>query len=239
MMKMVEMIGKREGIGDLLAEGSARAAAKIGKGAEQYAMVIKNQELPMHDPRGKVGLGIGYAVSPTGADHMHNMHDPEFARVNPTMAALGILEPLPADDLSADKVRMFRYLVSWQHFKNCASWCMFIPYDPNAMSEMVNAATGWHTSAYELMKVGERAVALSRLFNAREGMTAKDDRLPDRLHTGVSTGPVAGKGIDRKTFQAALDNYYAICGLDPVTGGPTEGTLLELDMGWAVPQLKA
>jgi len=116
---------------------------------------------------------------------------------------------------------------------------MFIPYDPNAMSEMVNAATGWKTSAFELMKVGERAVALSRLFNAREGMTAKDDRLPDRLHTGVSTGPVAGKGIDRKTFQAALDNYYAMCGLDPVTGGPTEGKLLELDMGWAVPQLKA
>ncbi len=191
----------------------------------------------MHDPRGKVGLGIGYAVSPTGADHMHNMHDPEFARVNPTMSALGILEPLPADDLGPAKVRMFRYLVNWQHFKNCAIWCMFVPYDPNRMSELVNAATGWSTSAWELMKVGERALVLARLFNAREGLTTKDDRLPERLHSGVSTGPQAGKGVDKAAFEKALSNYYAMCGLDAKTGGPTAAKLHELDLGWAVAQL--
>ncbi len=237
MMKMVGMIGRREGLGDILAEGAHRAAKKIGKGAEKFAMVIKGQELPMHDPRGKVGLGIGYAVSPTGADHMHNMHDPEFARVNSTMSALGILEPSPADDLSPTKVRMFRYLVNWAHFKNCASWCMFVPYDPNGMSELVNAATGWKTSAWELMKVGERAMVLARLFNAREGLTTKDDRLPERLYSGVSTGPQAGKGMDRAAFQEALNNYYAMCGLDAKTGGPTAATLHELDRGWAVAEL--
>ncbi len=200
-------------------------------------MQIKGQELPMHDPRGKVGLGIGYATSPTGADHMHNMHDPEFARVNPTMSALGILEPLPALELGPAKVRMFHYLVNWQHFKNCAIWCMFVPYDPNAMSNLVNAATGWNTSAWELMKVGERAVALARLFNAREGLTAADDRLPDRLYTGVSTGPQAGKGVDREAFAEALKTLYEMSGWDSITGAPTTAKLHELDMSWAVDEI--
>jgi aldehyde:ferredoxin oxidoreductase len=237
MMKMAEMIGRREGLGDTLAEGVKRAAEKLGKGADQYAMQIKGQELPMHDPRGKVGLGIGYATSPTGADHMHNMHDPEFARVNPTMSALGILEPVPALELGPAKVRMFRYLVNWQHFKNCAIWCMFVPYDPNAMSNLVNAATGWSTSAWELMKVGERALALARLFNAREGLTPADDRLPERLHTGVSTGPQAGKGVDREAFAEALKTLYGMSGWDPATGAPTAAKLHELDMSWAVAEI--
>jgi len=238
MMKMVEMIGRREGLGDVLAEGVMRAAEKIGGDARKYAMHIKGQELPMHDPRGKVGLGIGYAISPTGADHMHNIHDPEFARVNPTMSALGILEPLDPHDLGPAKVRAFQYLVNWQHFKNCAITCMFLPYDPNRMSELVSAATGWNTNAWELLKVGERAHALARLFNAREGFTATDDRLPDRLHTGVSTGPQAGRGIDQEAMQQALRTYYRMSGWDEVHGAPTAAKLAELDLAWAIPELE-
>jgi aldehyde:ferredoxin oxidoreductase len=75
VVKMVDMIGRREGIGDLLAEGTKRAAEKLGKGAEQYAVQTKGQEYPMHEPRYKRGLAIGYAVSPTGADHCHSLHD--------------------------------------------------------------------------------------------------------------------------------------------------------------------
>ena len=238
MTRMVEMIGRREGLGDVLAEGVKRAAEKFGGGAGRYAMHIKGQELPMHDPRGKVGLGIGYATSPTGADHMHNVHDPEFARVNAVMTALGILEPLDPLDLGPAKVRAFSYLVNWQHFKNSAVVCMFVPYDPNRMSELVSAATGWNTNAWELMKVGERALALSRLFNAREGLTARDDALPDRLHKGVSTGPRAGKGIDRKAMQQALRTYYQMAGWDSRSAAPTAAKLAELDLSWAVPELE-
>ncbi len=81
MVRMVEMIGLREGIGDLLAEGSMRAAKRIGGGAERLAIHVKGQEVPMHEPRLKKALGLGYAISPTGADHNHNFHDtPDWTR---------------------------------------------------------------------------------------------------------------------------------------------------------------
>lgn len=237
MMKMVEMIGKREGLGDLLAEGVKRAAAKLGKGAMQYAMHIKGQELPMHDPRGKVGMGIGYATSPTGADHMHNIHDTDCERVNSTMRALGIQEGLPATELNPAKVRMFQYLTNWQHFKNCALICMFVPFNPVRINELVSGATGWNTSVWELMKVGERALALARAFNAREGFTAKDDVLPQRLFTGVSSGPRKDKGIDREAMRQALHTYYRMSGWDAEQAAPTPEKLHELDLGWVVEEL--
>ena len=79
MVKMVEKIMKREGLGDLLAEGSMRAARQIGRGAEQFAMHVKGQELPMHEPRGKAMQSLSFAVSPTGADHIEAPHDPVIA----------------------------------------------------------------------------------------------------------------------------------------------------------------
>ena len=63
---MVHLIGKREGIGELLGEGVKRAAEQLGQGAERFALHVKGQELPMHDPRGKKGLALAYALSPTG-----------------------------------------------------------------------------------------------------------------------------------------------------------------------------
>lgn len=237
MMKMVEMIAKREGIGDVLAEGVKRAAEKFGAGAAEYAMQIKGQELPMHDPRGKVGLGIGYATSPTGADHMHNMHDTELVRVNPTMRELGLLNSIPPTELSPAKVRMFRYMVNLQHFRNSALLCAFMPYRPQQLVDLVSGATGWNTSVWEIMKVGERALALARLFNAREGFTSVDDDLPERLYTGVSAGPLKDKGIDKEAMQQAIRTYYEMAGWDPERGAPTAAKLHELDLSWAVAEL--
>ena len=88
MVQMVEMIASREGFGDLLAEGAARAAKKIGRGAEQFAMHVKGQEFPMHEPRFKQGMGLGYAVSPTGADHCHSIHDTGFEKDTSTCERL-------------------------------------------------------------------------------------------------------------------------------------------------------
>ena len=237
MMKMVEMIAKREGIGDVLAEGAKRAAEKFGKGAIEYAMQIKGQELPMHDPRGKVGLGIGYATSATGADHMHNMHDTDFIRVNPTMRALGLQDSLPPTELSPAKIRMFQYLTNLQHFRNSALICMFMPYSPHQLAELVSGATGWNTSVWEIMKAGERALALMRAFNAREGFTAKDDYLPERLYKEFSTGPLKGKGIDKKAMQQAIQTYYEMSGWDSEGAVPTAAKLHELDLSWVVDEL--
>ena len=240
MMTMVEMIAKREGLGDILAEGTKRAAEKIGHGAIKYAMQIKGQELPMHEPRGKIGLGLGYATSPTGADHCHNIHDTMFATEGPALEglkALGIQEPLSPLDLSPAKVRMFQYVSNWQHFGNCATICMFLPFNHSQIMQLVNGATGWNTSVFELMKVGERALALARVFNAREGYTAKDDILPERFYEAFNSGPLKDKEIGRATMQQALQTYYKMAGWDPERAVPTAEKLQELDLGWVVEEL--
>jgi len=240
MMTMVEMIAKREGLGDILAEGVKRAAEKIGHGATEYAMQIKGQELPMHDPRGKVGLGIGYATSPTGADHCHNIHDTMFAVEGlflDRLKELGIQEPLSPLELSPAKVRMFQYVVNWEHFRNCAVICLLLRFSPSHFVELVNGATGWNTSVFELMKVGERALALARVFNAREGYSAKDDIIPERFYEAFNSGPLKDKEIGRETMHQALQTYYKMAGWDPERAVPTREKLQELDLGWVVEEL--
>ena len=240
MMDMVEMIGKREGLGDILAEGTRRAAEKIGHGATEYAIEVKGQEVPLHDPRGKAGTGLGYATSPTGAEHVSNILDFIFASEGPALDSLkplGIQEPLSPLDLSPAKVRMFQYMVNWSHFKNCAAVCVFPPLGYNHMLQLVEGATGWNTSLWELMKVGERALVLARLFNAREGFTSKDDILPNRFYQPYDNGPLKGVAMSQEAMQQALQTYYKMSGWDPRTGAPTAEKLHELDLSWAVEEL--
>ncbi|MHC1578181.1 MAG: aldehyde ferredoxin oxidoreductase family protein, partial [Dehalococcoidia bacterium] len=101
MLDTISKIARKEGIGNLLAEGVARAAERIGGEAEEFALHVKKQEVPMHEPRWKQGMGLGYAVSPTGADHVHNIHDNQFAAYGAGLEMVkpfGILEPLPMAD---------------------------------------------------------------------------------------------------------------------------------------------
>jgi len=241
MMTMAEMIAKREGLGDILAEGTKRAAEKIGHGAIEYAMQIKGQELPMHEPRGKVGLGIGYAISPTGADHVHNIHDTGYAVEGPGiegLKALGIQEPLPPLELSPAKVRMFQCVSNWAHFQNSAVICMFPPFNYSHHVQLVNGATGWNTTVFELMKVGERALALARVFNAREGYTDKDDIIPERFYQAFNSGPLKDKKIGKETMNQAIQTYYRMAGWDPERAVPTKEKLQELDLEWVVEELE-
>ena len=232
MVKMVEMIAKREGIGDLLAEGSMRAAEKIGKGASEFAMHVKGQEFPMHEPRYKQGMGMGYAVSPTGADHMVSIHDTGLVRSPGALLRLGVLNGLPANDLGPGKVRMFMYQQHWNSFGNCAGLCVFLPYSFDQRAEIVEAITGWDVTTWELMKVGERSTTMARAFNVREGFTKADDNLPKRIHKAFPTGPIAGIGIGEEKLSEAISIYYDMMGWDRETGVPTRGKLQELDIEW-------
>ena len=233
MVQLVEMIAKREGIGGVLAEGVARAAKVFGKGSENFAQHIKNQEIPMHEPRLKMGMGVGYAISPTGADHNQNIHDSMYVkRVSSQLKAMGIFEPLPAHDLSPAKVRMLVYGSLWQHVLNCLVFCNFVPVTPQQIVDLVSNITGWNTTVWELMKVGERCINMSRLFNVREGMKRDDDKLPRRFLTPFSSGPLEGIGIDQEKLTGAIDAYYAMVGWDK-DGIPTLGKLQELGIAWA------
>jgi aldehyde:ferredoxin oxidoreductase len=241
MLKGIEWIAFRKNrLGDLLAEGVKSAAAKIGKGSEKFALHVKGQELPMHDPRGKTGQGLSFAVSPTGADHIEAPHDTPFAAPGPMMgriALLGLLEPIGARDFGPKKVRNYTYLQFVWSLYNSLGVCNFaagpvwaLPL--NKLVEVVNAVTGWETSLWELLKVGERTVTMARVFNIREGFGRKDDTLPDRLFEPLESGPLQGIGIDRKEFQEALTMFYEAMGWDSKEGVPTKGKLAELNLFW-------
>jgi aldehyde:ferredoxin oxidoreductase len=236
VVEMVHKIGRREGIGELLGEGVKRAAAKLGKGAERFALHVKGQELPMHDPRGKKGLSLAYALSPTGADHMEAPHDPLYAGFHPQghpMGVLGLIEPLDPLHLDARKVRAFYETQKVWSAYNSVGMCDFVGAPLNAlelqpMVDYLNAVTGWNMSLYELMKVGERNNTLARLFNVREGFTPEDDILPQRLHEGIGNGALKGERVDPDEFFAARRTYYEMAGWDPQTGRPTAAKLAEL-----------
>ena len=171
MIEAIRRIIHRQDIGDLLAQGSYRAALAIGGNALDYTVQIKGQEVAMHDPRTKYGHGLGIATSPTGADHMNSMHDTAYASIVGVSALqpLGILEPLPVNDLSLAKVRMVRQSIVWRATYQLTGICMFHSWSPQQVAEMITAATGWNTSVMELWLAAERAYDMARAFNAREG----------------------------------------------------------------------
>jgi len=233
---LVEQIAHRQGFGDLLAEGSLRAAKRIGRGTERYAMQVKGQEVPpAYDPRSRFALGLGYATSPTGADHQHNIRDHYYepGRDIQSVQSLGILEPLPRDYLGPEKVRLAKYHIDWQVFWNCLGLCFFMNYDDKErMRDIIQDVTGWNSSVFELMKVGERALAMARAFNYREGFTAEDDVAHWRFSTPLKSGPNEGAKVPAEDMAQALDLYYEMRGWDKETGAPTAGKLHELGIGW-------
>jgi aldehyde:ferredoxin oxidoreductase len=231
MVKLIELIARREGIGDLLAEGVARAAQKIGKGATEFAMHVKGLEIPMHEPRVKAALGLGYMVNPHGADHCTNLHDTSYSepgaffdRIKP----LGILEPLPADDLGPRKVSLFRDSRFLSIALDSLGLCSFLPYNPEQVAKILSATTGWQTSVVELMRVAERTLTMARLFNLREGFSVDDDRLPSRFFQPKRNGALSTKFYDLKALEKARSYYYTIMGWDAKTGIPTPEKLQEL-----------
>ncbi len=215
MVQLVELMGKREGLGRLLGEGSRRAAQSIGRGSEALAMQAKGLEFPMHEPRVKYTLGLGYAVSPTGADHNHNFHDSDYtneegiAQVRP----FGILEPLPFDDMGPAKVRLAALEICWSTLNNVLGMCGFVYmlFDRPRIAAVVKAVTGWDTSLYELLKAGERAYTMARAFNARDGFDRRHDTLPQRFQIEpLHTGKAPGEGEMVRTLDRFLDEYYQL-----------------------------
>jgi aldehyde:ferredoxin oxidoreductase len=240
---MLNMIAAREGLGGVLGEGVKRAAAAIGRGSEAFALHVKGLEIPMHEPRGKMNVGLGYATSESGADHMVALHDTMFGP-NPkssglmSFAPVGVFPPLEPKSITPDKVRLFYYGEQWWSALKALSTCFFCIEPRGALPmdryvEAVRAITGWNTSLFEIMKVGERATALARLFNTREGLGPADDTLPQRYFSPMSGGPLDGVAIPKEEFQAAVKMLYSMRGWDPETGRPTPGKLHELGIPWA------
>lgn len=242
MLKLLEMTARREGFGDLLAEGSARLATRWKVAGADFCLCVKGQELPMHDPRIKVGVGMSFALCTAGANHMNAPHDPSFVDPNSfafqSVTALGIHRPMPATQISNDKVRGFVILERFWKVLDSLGLCVFgfaprgvMPLD--TLVACIRAATGWEVSWYDLMQAAERSSMLARAFNSRENFSVKDDRLPARLFDPKPNGPGAGTSIfSEEEFNAAVAKYYTIIGCDPHTGRPSFGKLLEMNLEW-------
>ncbi|WP_156271540.1 aldehyde ferredoxin oxidoreductase C-terminal domain-containing protein [Neomoorella glycerini] len=245
---LVTMIATREGLGYLLAEGSFRAAQRIGKGAADLVMAVKGSEIPAHMPQFKPAVGIIYAVNPFGADHQSSEHDPVLTLPPDSveaqrLAQIGAWQSYDNSwDLDAEKVR-FAFLTQCFYsitdilclyqFAWGPSWQL---YGPEDLLTLCRSGLGWETSLTELMQTGERRLNMMRYFNAREGFGKEQDGLPQRFFAPMPDGPSMGISINKEKFKEALDQYYRLAGWDPVSGNLTAAKLQELSLGWLLPE---
>lgn len=242
---IAESIARREGLGDLLAEGSARASATLGPQAQKLAMTCKGKEIPPHEPRNKPGLALAYGAGPIGPDYCVVEHDwdysPDgFSYIIDKSRAFGILERTVEVSLDARKVRQVVMLHRfWSGALESLLFDLFAVaparYMPPTMIEtLIRGITGWDFSLLELMMIGERRIVLMQEFNRREGLTKTDDRLPDRFYDEpISEGKYQGAVLSRSEYEKALGLYYAMSGFDS-EGWPTEAKLVELELDWVL-----
>jgi len=241
LLDIIPLIAEKKGIGRILAEGVERASNIIGPESSKYAMHVKGQEIPMHEPKIKAGLGIGYAVSPTGADHCHNLHDTMYEGSSDfdvkNVKSLGFLDAIPAKELSGRKVRLVYYVVGLYTFVDCAVLCKFVPWSYIDIETLMRFTTGWNYTTWETLKTGHRASTLARCFNTREGFTSLDDKLPERIFESFTKGPAKDVVYDKTTFLEARELYYNMMGWNE-KGIPTLACLYELGIEWVKDFLK-
>ncbi|MCL6560970.1 MAG: aldehyde ferredoxin oxidoreductase C-terminal domain-containing protein, partial [Firmicutes bacterium] len=204
----------------------------------------KGQEIPMHDPRVKSGVGLQYALAVNGADHWFAQHDPFFTSVDsPGVKAasmLGLSEPVEALDLSCKKVRHVLYTSFLNSAYDLLGVCVFgfIARSVTPLDKLLNAVeavTGWETSWWEILKAGERALAMAKTYNARQGLTIANDSLPEKFFKPFNGGPQDGKpGLDPEAFKEAIQAFYEMAGWEAETGKPKAAKLYELGLDWLV-----
>ena len=219
--RLVNLIGRREGIGALLSMGSRRFAAHFG--AEEEAVQVNGLEAAYHDPRGVSGMALSYATSPRGA--CHNQSDYFFVDWGHTHESLGI-SYYDRHDHAEKSANVARHQ-DWRTVFNSIVMCIFANSDPEMLVKLINAACGLEWTVQDMMKCGERGWNLKRAINNRMGLTARQDTLPKAMLTPFPDGGSEGYVPDLRAMLAA---YYHARGWDPETGRPSLEKLLELGM---------
>jgi aldehyde:ferredoxin oxidoreductase len=218
---LVRMTGSREGIGNLLAQGSRLFARHFG--AEEEAVQVNGLEVAYHDPRGVSGMAISYATSPRGA--CHNQSDYFFVDWGHSNEALGI--HFMERHAQAEKAANVARHQDWRTVDNAIVMCIFANVDAEEKVKLINAACGLDWSVEDMMTFGERSWNLKRAINNRMGLTAQNDTLPKALLTPFPDGGSEGFVPDLKGMLAA---YYQHRGWDPITGKPTREKLNSLGL---------
>ena len=222
IVAMTEKLAKREGFGAVLADGMKAAAEKIGKDAEQYAIHIAGEEVPMHDPRLGWHYAVTYRLDATPARHTQG---------NEGLAPPGVL-PEFDPKLFTGRAEAHRRASHMCHFMNASGMCLFMYIclpNINAVPEFINAVTGWNTTLDELFKTGERIANLRHAFNLREGINPLQFKVPDRTlgRPPLKEGPLAGVTVDEDTL---VKEYLAAMDWDAKTAKPSKKRLEELSL---------
>ncbi len=228
IVALVEKMSRREGFGTVLADGVRVAAKRIGRGAEQFAMHVQGQELPMHDPKAVPGIGTIYHLEDAPGRHMHGVafaigFDPQWLRKQ------GI-EPGDQANYGANG-ETYKRLTTMAHVINASGLCMFgwFCQDPDYVVRFLSAATGWDYDVDELHRVGERIANIRHAFNLREGLNPRQWNMPGRAIGSPPTGkgPLGQTTIDLDALEVA---YLKAFDWDPVTTMPSAAKLAQLGL---------
>jgi aldehyde:ferredoxin oxidoreductase len=218
----IEMMAKRRGFGDILAEGVRKMAVHIGKGSDQFAMHVKGMEFPGYDPRGAFGSALSYAVSPRGACHRRAWP--------PAKEILGEYPPYTVEGKAEMVKGLYDENCILHSLLVCDFQSKFIPLSLEDYAQYFQAVTGDEISRADFLSIAERIETLIRMFNAREGLTRKDDTLPQRtLNEPLPDGPAKGQCIGDGNLNRMIDEYYAARGWDSF-GIPTQETLKKVQL---------
>jgi len=229
IFELLEKIRKREGIGDLLADGVKVASEKIGSGSDKFALHVKGLELPMHDPRAFASWAIAFATANRGACHNQAItYGIERGMIYPDIGIDKSLDRFISDE---SKSRITKIMQDFYSVLESLLVCKFMLYGGirlTHLTKLLNAVTGWDMDIAELMKTGERLYNLNRNFNVKCGISRKDDILPWRVAKEAFTdGGAKGYLPD---LEKMLDPYYKIRGWDE-NGIPKMEKLRELSLG--------
>ena len=232
---LVERISKREGIGDILADGVLKAAKKIGQGADKYAVHCKGLEGPAHDPRSGKALAVTYGTANRGMCHIHPLEAMAYdsGKMDWGMMPYGVPDPNKVDRWDEKgKGKIVKILQDGLIIPDILGVCKLFMYAGITLEQyakLLSSLTGWNVSDKDLLKIGERTNNLQRLFNIREGLNKKDDLIPER----AKKRPLFGAYRDEekciiKDYDSMLNEYYEARGWDLETGIPNKNKIVEL-----------
>lgn len=240
MVRLIEQIAYRQGLGDLLAKGVKEAAKVLGKGSEEFAMHVKGQEMNEQSVRSHKGWALGIFTSTRGAGHLNGASLVERLGMDKEKAKeLFGTEVVTRPEAYEGKGAVTAWFENFKAVVDSMGICyygtMWIDMNLLGLEEMATLfqkATGQKTSADELFKIGEQIYNIEKAFNTlHAGFTREDDLPPRRfLELPISDGPYAGAKIDQESYGRMLDEYYRAHGWDTVTGWQTTACLDRLGL---------
>ena len=224
LLPLIQKIGMREGLGDILAEGVKRASEKIGKGSDGFAMHNKGLTFAGHSARGLPGFALGYATGPRGGSH----HDSRPTGERPGLIPRETIEGQGKYTAKLNHLMIFTDSLIVCHLAE-GVWG---PIELNQLVvDMVNKVTGMDLSLEEAGQTAERMWNVIRAFAAREGLRRENDTLPKRFLTQpIPDGPSQGMVVTEEMLEKMKDEYYEVRGWDKASGIPTPRRLLLLDL---------